>query len=69
MPSQNFAALSLPGFCTDLPMIQFDIDKAIINYFTTSASEFPLNFYDIQKCLETVLLKECYKVDKIFNKK
>lgn len=49
------------GFCTDLPLIRSDINNAIISYFTATASDFPLNCYDIQKCFEIVLLKERYK--------
>ncbi|XP_035228022.1 hexokinase-2-like [Stegodyphus dumicola] len=49
------------GFCSDLPSVQFGIDQATLHYFTLSASEFPLNCYDIRRCFEIVLLKERYK--------
>ncbi|GIY08322.1 phosphotransferase [Caerostris darwini] len=53
------------GFCTDLPIVQFGINYAMVWYFTESATDLPLNCYDMNKCFEMVLLKERYRELKI----
>ncbi|GBO28214.1 hypothetical protein AVEN_204315-1, partial [Araneus ventricosus] len=57
--------MQVVGFCSDFPIIQFGIDDGIVWYFSESASDFPLNCYDISRCFETVLLKERYHDIKI----
>ncbi|XP_055924440.1 hexokinase-3-like [Argiope bruennichi] len=53
------------GFCSDFPIIQLGIDDGTVWYFTESASDFPLNCYNIRQCFEMVLLRERYHAVKI----
>ncbi|XP_015904175.1 hexokinase HKDC1-like [Parasteatoda tepidariorum] len=49
------------GFCCNLPVVQLGIDDCTICYFTSEASNFPLNCYDIHRCFNIVLRKPKYK--------